>query len=147
MTTESNPLHRVPAPFTNSYWVVPGKLAAGEYPGAKEPQAARSKIRALQNAGVDWLIDLTEPGELLPYENLWAEEANAAGHKFTHRRMPIRDLGVPRDPKEMEAILDEIENAQTNGHTVYVHCWGGVVARERSSAAGSSGTVPRATGR
>jgi protein-tyrosine phosphatase len=39
-------------------------------------------------------------------------------------RKPIRDMDIP--PVEvMISILDEIDAAVSEGHTVYVHCWGG----------------------
>ena len=43
-----------------------------------------------------------------------------------HRRLSIRDLDVPRSRDEMSRILDEIDAALALGHTVYVHCWGGI---------------------
>lgn len=36
------PIHR---PIPDSYWVVPGKLLAGEYPGSKTDKVARHKLR------------------------------------------------------------------------------------------------------
>ena len=39
--------------------------------------------------------------------------------------MPIRDVNVPKSAAEMTAILDCIDGALAQGHTVYVHCWGG----------------------
>ena len=50
-------------PLPNSHWVVPGRFAAGEYPGAKDPDETAAKLRALLSAGIDHFIDLTEPGE------------------------------------------------------------------------------------
>jgi len=32
--------HSIPAPIENSYWVVPGKLLAGEYPRTTERAAS-----------------------------------------------------------------------------------------------------------
>jgi protein-tyrosine phosphatase len=65
--------------------------------------------------GVDFVVDLTEEGELRPY----------ARGAFKHRRMPIRDFSVPTDA-EMQAILDAIDDALAKGHTVFVHCRGGI---------------------
>ena len=33
-------------PIPNSYWVVRGRLAAGEYPGSKDPVEAAEKMMA-----------------------------------------------------------------------------------------------------
>ena len=111
-------------PIPDSYWVRPGRLLAGEYPGAKEETQARRKVRRMLEAGVTFFLDLTEPGELKPYLPFLREEAQAMGLSVEHRRMPIRDLGTP-SPEEMERILDSIDEAIEAGHTVYVHCWGG----------------------
>lgn len=39
-------------PFPRSYWVVPGLLLAGEYPGSKDRQEATQKIRGLLKCGI-----------------------------------------------------------------------------------------------
>ena len=59
-------------PLANSYWVIPGRFLAGEYPGAMEEPEAQVKINRLLDAGISCFIDLTEPGEsgLLPYHHL-----------------------------------------------------------------------------
>ena len=49
-----------PKPDPNTYWVVPGKLLAGEYPGARDPEEARSRLGKFLAAGVRHIIDLTE---------------------------------------------------------------------------------------
>jgi hypothetical protein len=54
-----------PKPDPNTYWVVPGKLLAGEYPGARDPEESRQRLRKFLAAGVRHFIDLTEAGELL----------------------------------------------------------------------------------
>ena len=54
-------------PSANSYWVVPGRFVAGEYPGAWDPVAqAATRLKTLLDTGIDQFIDLTEPGELSP---------------------------------------------------------------------------------
>lgn len=115
-----------PLPFPNAYVVLGARLIAGEYPGAKDLPAARAKVRALLDAGVTHVIDLTCPGELTPYAELLAEEASARGlPQVHHRRRPIRDVDVCT-VEQMRIILDEIDTALAAGGTVYVHCWGGV---------------------
>lgn len=113
-------------PFANVYWVIPGRFAVGEYPGAKGFHEAAPKLRTLLRAGIDHFIDLTEPGELAPYDGVLADEARALGASATHERHSIRDVSVPRAPAEMAAILDAIDHALAEGRNVYVHCWGGV---------------------
>lgn len=115
----------VSLPFPNSY-VVPGaRIIAGEYPGAKNLNDARAKVRALFDAGVTTVIDLTRAGELAAYAALLSEEASARGVAVRHVRMPIRDVDVCA-PEQMRATLDEIDRCLAAGETVYVHCWGGV---------------------
>ena len=65
--------------------------------------------------GVDFVVDLTEEGELLPYPCEGIE----------HRRMAIRDFSTPT-PEEMARILDTVDDALARGHTVLVHCRGGI---------------------
>jgi hypothetical protein len=114
-------------PIPDSYWLLPGRLLAGEYPGARSDAQARQKLACLQQAGVTFFLDLTEPGEygLKPYAPFLQELARPDGRPSVHRRMPIPDGGTPSVP-EMARILDTVDNALEQGHTVYVHCWGGI---------------------
>ena len=114
-------------PIPDSYWVWPGRVLAGEYPGSKSDTAAREKVRRFLDAGVTFFLDLTEEGEddLRPYATLLLEEAAAMGRSVNHQRMPIRDGQTPA-AAEMTGILDTIDAAVGDGHTVYVHCWGGI---------------------
>jgi hypothetical protein len=113
-------------PHGNTYWVQPGRLLAGEYPGAPNGDTATARLRRYLDAGIDCFIDLTEKGELEPYEDRLHAEAAARGKKVEYRRLPIRDVSVPRSPDEMREILDAIDVALSEERTVYVHCWGGV---------------------
>ena len=112
-----------PKPDPNTYWVVPGKLLAGEYPGARDPEEARSRLRKFLAAGVRHFIDLTEVGELEPYADLLAEEA---GSGATYERFPIRDGSVPEEPKTVAEIVAAIDHAMAEGGIAYIHCRGGV---------------------
>ncbi len=118
--------HR-PPPLPNSYWVVAGRLVAGEYPGAENPREAATKLRTLLEAGIDHFIDLTEPADrLAPYSAIARFEATRLGVNVGYERHPIVDVSVPAHPRQMVAILDAIDAALHGGRTVYVHCWGGV---------------------
>ena len=46
-------------PMGNSYWVRKGQLLAGEYPGAKDGEDARRRVRAMLDGGVTYFVDLT----------------------------------------------------------------------------------------
>lgn len=83
-------------PIPSSYWLVPGQILAGEYPGAIDPAEARAKLRAFLDAGITFFLDLTEEQEpLQPYARLLEEEAAKAGRSVVHRRMGIRDVNIP----------------------------------------------------
>ena len=113
-------------PLPNSYWVRPGRFAAGEYPGDLDPCQAAAKLKTLLRAGIDHFIDLTGAGELRPYRDIAEREAPAHGVRVGYERFPIDDAGVPRSREWMARILDAIDAALDDGKTVYVHCWGGV---------------------
>ena len=113
-------------PIPNSYWVMPSRLAAGEYPGGIEPLDAARKVKALLGVGVNHFIDFTGRGELRPYREILEEEARRLSRKAGWARIPIDDLSVPYRPEYMAEILDAVDCALDDGKTVYVHCWGGV---------------------
>ena len=119
-------------PIPNSYWVVPGRLAAGEYPGDLNHSKASEKLAGLLDAGIDCFIDLTEEGEhsnlgrLAPYIGMAEDIAQQSGRIVRWARHRIRDATVPRSREQMSGILDAIDAQLNAGNTVYVHCWGGV---------------------
>lgn len=112
-------------PIPDSYWVEPGRLLAGEYPSRSDSLAARKRLEAFLDAGLNTFVDLTHAGELHPYEPVLRELAEARGIPLEYTRLPIQDHSVPT-PAEMRVILDTIEKALAGGRNVYVHCWGGV---------------------
>lgn len=112
-----------PTPLLNSYWVSPGRLLAGEYPGSMSRADAMARIEKLLRAGVTSFIDLTEEGELPEYDNLLPELTE---QHIQYRRLPILDHGLPDSPGHMSEILDAIEAGLAAGRCVYVHCRAGV---------------------
>jgi hypothetical protein len=99
-----------------SYWVTE-RLAAGQYPGAKDPDEAAAKVARFAEEGVTTFIDLTHPADMmLPYEHLLDGATRVA--------FPIIDNDIPTEA-EMSEILDAIDSALDRGDSVYVHCWGG----------------------
>lgn len=118
-------------PFPRSYWVIPGELIAGTYPGDKDPAEAKRKIQGLLDSGIRHVVNLMEGDELdhsgqtfVPYEGLFKRLGAEIGITVKTTRLPIRDMQVPT-PDRMNAILDEIDGAIEAGRPVYVHCWGG----------------------
>jgi hypothetical protein len=117
---------RMHTPIPESYWLLEGRLLAGEYPGHFDDDSAREKLAAFLAAGIRSFIDLTERRDMLePYDRLLREVAKEAGVEVAYERMPIRDLGIPREGL-MPQILARIDAELAAGRPVYVHCWGGV---------------------
>ena len=126
---ENKPMPMQPVndrPIPNSYWVIPGRFLAGEYPGSLVELEARGKLCRIIEAGITWFIDLTEPDEsgLHPYESLLREEAARLNKKVQYFRLPIQDCGIPTQ-EMMGKIQTTIEKALGNGENLFVHCWGG----------------------
>lgn len=116
-------LKRLPIP--ESYWVEPGRLLAGEYPGHYDGERARKRIDALIEAGFNLFIDLTRPNEVHPYFDILLEQAQAYGVEVKHQRFAIADFGLPA-PDQMTTILDMLDDELHAGRKIYLHCWGGI---------------------
>ena len=119
------PVENPPHPIEMCYWVIPGKLLAGEYPRTPDEQSSKEKLAALIDAGVSAFIDLTEPYEpashgepMKPYDSLL--------DGLSHQQFGIRDQSIPASSELTKAALDAIDAHLAAGETVYVHCWGGV---------------------
>lgn len=113
-------------PHENTYWLEPNRILAGEYPGSHELGKTDARLRDYLACGITDFLDLTTPGELLPYEERLTLLAGAASADIRYQRFPIRDMQVPERPAVMVGILDEIDRRVEAGGTVYVHCWGGI---------------------
>jgi hypothetical protein len=116
-----------PKPPIETYWVIPGKFLAGEYPGTRliyDPRLAL-KLDYLLEGKISYFIDLTEPGAMNPYQENLFEEAGRLGYKVEYHRFPIPDLDVP-PPAKMNELLDKLDTSLAAGQVVYLHCWGGI---------------------
>jgi len=113
-----------PRPHDNCYWLLPGRVMAGEYPGLADPQQQSRRLEAMVGAGVCVVVDLTDPSEgLPPYVD--ALRAAAQGAAIQCQRFPIKDFSVP-EAATMRRILDAVDAALAAGDTVYLHCHGGI---------------------
>ena len=133
-----------------SYWVLIGKIAAGEYPGkqfSKNPStfiasvvhsvialfrsrfAARNspgwKIGQLMDSGIDTFIDLTESGERPPYNMHLHTQRRKRSRRSEYYRFPIPDKNVT-SLDQMKEILDLIDSEIFEGRSVYIHCFRGL---------------------
>jgi hypothetical protein len=112
-------------PIPESYWVIPGRLLAGEYPGQQEAEHTRKRVDALLQAGLNTFIDLTRSDETWPYKNILLDEAKLYDVDVIHLRFPIGDFGLPT-PGQMNAILEAIDENLQASRNIYLHCWGGI---------------------
>jgi hypothetical protein len=118
-------------PFDRSYWVEPGKLLAGCYPGDKNPKEAEAKLKGLLAYGIKLVVNLMEEDEVahdgepfVDYEETLQKIAIKIGIEVECIRIPIPDLTAP-SPRLMKNILDYIDQAISQEKPVFVHCWGG----------------------
>jgi len=118
-------MSKIPRPIPESYWVEPGRLLAGEYPGHFDEHKARRRIDAFLESGLETFIDLTTQGELAPYSTILKEQSRAYGMEVSYYRFPIGDFGLPT-PGQMKTILNQIDESLEASQRVYVHCWGGI---------------------
>lgn len=111
--------------FIHGYWVEPGRILAGEYPGSPNPKMSASKVNLLVDAGVRTFIDLTSSVDCLEeYESHVALAAKRRGLDLRVVHVPVPDMGV-RPDDGYDEIIEAIRSATERG-VVYVHCWGGI---------------------
>jgi ADP-ribosyl-[dinitrogen reductase] hydrolase len=106
-------------PLVNSYWVVPGRLLAGEHPAGLTPELTRARLGKLLETGIDCFVDLTRPEEAMAYR-----DTLPPGTAYFSR--PIPDHAVPSEPAHMQAILAYVREALESGRRVYLHCRAGI---------------------
>jgi ADP-ribosylglycohydrolase len=123
MSTDPFTVGIASVPIPNSYWVRPGQLLAGEYPGSMSLADANQRIQLLMHAGVNSFVDLTEEGEMPAYDTLLSELSE---QHIRYRRMAVLDHGLPDSPAHMTRILDLIDSELAAGRCVYVHCRAGI---------------------
>jgi ADP-ribosyl-[dinitrogen reductase] hydrolase len=109
----------LPKPLGESYWAIPGRLLAGKYPGGRDLKELERRLGPLLDAGFTGFLDLTEPGELPPYENYLPPNV-------AYLRKPISDHGVPRDNAYMAEIVTALDEMLNEGRKLYVHCRAGI---------------------
>jgi Dual specificity phosphatase, catalytic domain len=106
-------------PLPNTYWVIPSRVLAGEYPGGFDDTEARARLARLHAAGVDSFVDLTEDGELPPYRHLLPKHTE-------YLRSAIMDTSVPNNVSQTQELLLAIHSSLARGRCVYVHCRAGI---------------------
>ncbi len=106
-------------PLPNSYWVIPGRLLAGEHPVDPREPHGRARLELLHEAGIDYFIDLTEEDEHPGYRHLLPGRTQ-------YRRSAIVDAAVPNNVGQVQELLSDLREALAAGRSVYVHCRAGI---------------------
>lgn len=112
-------------PIPESYWVIPARFLAGEYPAAPYVGRTRERLTRFLEAGIDTFFDLTIQNELPPYLPLLQEQASFRNIDVRYERFSILDHSIPMRGV-MTGILSAIDSALAEGRNIYVHCWGGI---------------------
>lgn len=111
-------------PKEQSYWVLPSRLLAGEYPRTLDSDSSIVRLKSLHAAGVTASIDLTTDADgLAPYEALLHEVSEGKAQRYA---FPIPDVSIPPSDDLTHAALNLIDAKLAAGEAVYVHCWGGI---------------------
>lgn len=127
LDSEGDGRSRRDVPFERSYWVVPGRLLAGYYPGHSDPDRMSQQCRGLVGCGIRSVVSLMEEHEVnldglnFPDYTPCLESGGAVARFSRHA---IVDMSVPR-PEEMRTTLDSIDASLASDEPVYLHCWGG----------------------
>ena len=107
-------------PIRNSYMVM-DRVYAGEYPREYDDKKSVDKIKQFKRFGITHFIDLTEEGELRPYDQMLASP-------MLHIRFPIHDVSIPANIESVKDLIGQIQGIlnENDRNKVYIHCWGGV---------------------
>lgn len=114
-------------PHDNCYWVIPGRLMAGEYPIAIREEDGLRKLSAIVAAGISHFIDLTQTRDPLdPYVPMLKRVIGPSDPLPGYDRFAITDMGIPDSPDLTNNVLDRLDQLLADGHVPYIHCWGGI---------------------
>ncbi len=116
----------LPRPHGNCYWLVAGRVLAGEYPGADDAVFMQRRLQALLDVGVTRCFDFTHAAEALPpYAALLRQAGAERGVDAQSSRFAVADFGVP-SVNGMRTTLQAIDTALAGGANVYLHCRAGI---------------------
>ena len=101
----------------NFSWVIPGKLAGSDLPGA-DGDSLFEDIRFLADEGIRVLLSLEQPPG--PIEKI-CRQAGIAWLNF-----PVADFGIPDDSTLFNDIVKECISSLNGGMPVCVHCRAGI---------------------
>ena len=117
-----------PWPFDerfHAWWVEPGRILAGEYPGSTSDEQLMFRLNALADSGIETIVDLTCDGEHpAPYASRWEEIGYSRGRKLRRVHHPIVDYSTTTSEGYDEIVAD-IRREFSADRPVFVHCLGG----------------------
>jgi hypothetical protein len=114
-------------PISESYWVEPGRVLAGEHPGHWDETLVRRRVVGLLDTGITVFVDLSAPGDRVhPYKPTLEKACRDRGVVVTCISHPLADGPLPDYPDDIVDALRSIQSAVEQGERVYVHCSDGV---------------------
>lgn len=118
-------------PFNRSYWVVPGRLLAGCYPGSEDLIEQERNLKGLIQAGIRHVISLMKPqeygrsdGPFPPYVDHLETISETMKISVAFDQISIKDFSIPTE-RQMVRILNQIDLCIKYDKSVYLHCQGG----------------------
>ncbi len=109
----------------HAWWVEPGRLLAGEYPGATHAREGSEEVAPARRRGSRLNRRPDDPHDHLDsYREALQLAAQRAGREVRHFAHPIPDNSVIHQDG-YDRIIVRIRAEIAAGRIVYVHCWGG----------------------
>jgi hypothetical protein len=112
------------------FWLVPERLAVGDYPGSAREEDHEPRAHAVFAQGVRVFIDLTDDDEvdpegrvLLPYAALVRDWAAACQERVACLHYGIRERSAPEE-EYIQSIVDAIDLALDAKRITYIHSAG-----------------------
>jgi len=123
----------VERPPERCWWIEPGKVLGGPFPGHLDLAIARDGMARLLDLGIEVIVDLTEDEETnrrneetyLPYSDLLKEVAEEREITVSRKQFFVTEQKTPRSNDEMLEILNFVNEQVSQKRKVYLHCAGG----------------------
>jgi hypothetical protein len=114
-------------PLTESYWVEPGRLLAGEHPGHWDEGIVRRRMAGLLDAGIRLFVDLSTRADAVhSYKAILEKVCRDRGIYACYLSVPLRNDAVPDHAEDVIFVLGAIQSEIQSGGRAYVHCSDGV---------------------
>ncbi len=113
--------------FTKVYWLkkYSNGAAVGIMSRPRGGDWLEDEVRNLKLLGVQTMVSLLEWSEI--YElDLKDEERLCTKHGITYINFPIPDRGLPKDFKQVSALIDNLRDQVKQGISAMIHCRMGI---------------------